>query len=164
MFRVAYETHLSLSAIADRKAHLMLGVNMFLLSFVLTKKKLGVLSHVEGLLVPDILLVVFCLVCIVLAILATRPNLPPKPPSPQEAGFNWLFYGHFQYVDLQTFTDQLHRMSANPAELEAAMSSDLYGLGRSLERKYRYLHYCYTIFLIGLPILSCIFGYYLLMR
>ncbi|MBK8555833.1 MAG: hypothetical protein IPL65_08700 [Lewinellaceae bacterium] len=126
MFRVAFDTHLNLSRMADRKAHLMLGINAFLLSFVVTKKKMGILSHQEGLLIPDIMLVVFTMSCIVLAILATRPNLPKKLPNPKDPGFNWLFFGHFAYSELPDFLENIYRISSDDLVLQEAMTNDLY--------------------------------------
>lgn len=150
MFRVAYSTHLSLSQMADRKAHLMLGLNTFVLSFVIAKRKMGLFAHSYKLLIPNILLVTLCLTCIVLAILASRPRNPQKPKEGSEVPVNWLFFGSFIHVPLEEFQENIERLLYTPKILRNAMTQDLYYLGVSLERKYYYLQLCYSVFYYGL--------------
>lgn len=156
MFRIAFSTHLSLSSTADHKAHFMLGINTFVLSFVVTKKKMGLLSHFHGLIVPDILLVILCTSCIVLAILATRPGI--SPPARKKKKVNWLFFGDFTQFALPEFDRALYNLMIDPEARQEAFSRDLYWLGVSLHRKYRYLSLCYQVFYIGLLIISAAFA------
>ncbi len=158
MFRVAYTTHINLSKMADRKAHLMLGLNTFVLSFVIAKKKMGVLSHIHKFLVPDIMLVLFCMTCIILAILASRPANPKKRKQESNASVNWLFFGSFAQHSHEEFQENIERLLYNPDALRNALIVDLYWLGVSLERKYRYLNFCYTVFYIGLIVEAASFA------
>ena len=159
MFRVAYTTHLNLSKMADRKAHLMLGLNTFVLSFVIAKKKMGILSHVHKLLIPDVMLVLFCLTCIVLAILASRPANPHKRKADGPSSVNWLFFASFTQYSHDEFQRNIERLLYNSEALRNALIRDLYWLGVSLERKYRYLNLCYTFFYVGLLVVSSAFAF-----
>lgn len=164
MFRIVYSTHLSLSKMADRKAHLMLSLNAFVLSFVVSKKKLGVLAHQHGLFIPDAMLVILCVTCIVLATLATRPAFPSLKPLPTGRKPNWLFFGDFSRYTPKEFHLRIGQLMADPDLMTEAMSRDLYWLGVSLGRKYRYLSLCYQVFFIGLILLVCVFAWFALAK
>jgi hypothetical protein len=159
MFRIIYMTHITRSRMADHKAHFMLGVNTFVLSFVVTKKKMGILSHTPGLLIPDIMLVVLCITCIILATLVTKPTLPSnkKAKATDLAAINWLFFGDFARYNLEEFNRGLAYLTSNPDALTDAMTRDVYWLGISLAKKYRYLAICYQVFYAGLVVLTAVF-------
>lgn len=157
MYRVSYNTHLSLTKMADHKAHLMIGINTFLLSFVISRHKMGVLAHSPDLLAPDILLVLFCLTCIVLATLAVRPAVIPHTPKSAGQKVNWLYFGDFSRYPAEEFDRNVMRLIRNNEEMEEALSRDLYYLGLSLARKYRYLSWCYRVFYVGLFVISIAF-------
>lgn len=156
LFRIVYSTHLSLSQVADHKAHFMLGINTFVLSSVLVRKKTGLGSHIHAFLIPDILLALMCITCIVLAILATRPGI--SPPARKKKSVNWLFFGDYAQFGLAEFNQQLSGLMLNPEARQEAFSRDFYWLGVSLHRKYRYLTLCYKVFYIGLIIIALAFG------
>ncbi|MEI6412154.1 MAG: Pycsar system effector family protein [Bacteroidota bacterium] len=162
LFRIAYSTHLSLSRVADHKAHFMLGINTFVLSSVVTKKKMGFLAHIHAFVVPDILLVLMCMTCIILAILATRPGI--SPPARKKKSINWLFFGDYSQFSLMEFDQQLNGLMMNPEARQEAFSRDLYWLGVSLHRKYRYLALCYQVFYTGLIVITIAFGIALIFK
>lgn len=157
MYRVTYNTHLSLTKMADHKAHLMIGINTFLLSFVISKRKMGVLAHIPNLVVPDILLVFFCVACIVLATLVVRPAVIPKKPKAAGQKINWLYFGDFSRYSVDEFDRNVMSLIRDNEAMEEALSRDLYYLGLSLARKYRYLSWCYQVFYVGLLAVSAAF-------
>lgn len=157
MYRVTYNTHLSLTKMADHKAHLMIGINTFLLSFVISKRKMGVLAHIPNLVIPDILLVFFCVTCIVLATIVVRPAVIPKKPKAPGQKINWLYFGDFSRYTLDDFDRNVMSLIHDSAAMEEALSRDLYYLGLSLARKYRYLAWCYQVFYVGLLVVSAAF-------
>jgi len=160
MFRNAYATHLSLSQMVDQKAHLMLGLNTFVLSCVLVKKHGLLLSGNTSLLVPNLLLATLCVTCIILAILASRPAYRSRKPLKPGQHANWLFFGDFSRYTPQEFHRQIGLLTRNKAALSEAMSRDLYWLGASLGRKYRYLALCYQVFFVGVILLAVVFAWY----
>lgn len=150
-FRTTYYTHLDLSRMADRKAHLMIGLNTFALSLVITKKHFGALAHYHYLLLPNLLLVAVCLTTIVLAIRITRPGMPPRQAVLKpEAEVNWVFFGEFCRYPLEVYHRNIWQLMNNEPALYAALSTDLHHLGRVLARKYRLLSRCYRFFFFGL--------------
>lgn len=145
MFYVNYDTNLALSKMADHKAHLLIGLNLFLLSFVITKKHMGILAKLDIYLIPNLLLTVSCVVSIVLALLVARPILPAKnkPGEP----VNWFFFGSFRYYSVEEFHRAIFALQQDKHAIYEAMSRDLYWMGLSLARKYRLLTNAYKVFL-----------------
>lgn len=150
LFRLAYNTHLSLSNLADRKAHLMIVVNVFILSFVVAKKKTGILFNENSLFVPNILLALVCLTTIVLATLVTRPRLPQKVTNRPPEAVNWFFFGEFCHYPMEVFHKNISHLMRNDRRLYAAMTRDLYWMGVALGRKFRLLRLCYDVFYYGM--------------
>ena len=146
LFRTYYNNHLDLSRIADRKAHFMIGINVFLVSLVVTRKHMGVLSKAHYLLWPNFVLVGCCLTSIVIAVLATRPVVPKRPPAGDTRPVNWFFFGSFCHRPLEEFHENLQRLMADEDALYKAMTRDLYYMGNSLAKKYHLLTRCYQFF------------------
>lgn len=150
-FRTTYFTHLDLSRMADHKAHLMIGLNTFALSLLVTKKHMGILANHHRLLVPNLILAAVCLTTIVMAIRITRPGMPPKNRAPKpENEANWVFFGDFTRYPLDVFHENIWKLMADEPRLYDALSSDLHHLGGVLARKYRQLKICYQFFFYGL--------------
>ena len=145
MFFTNYASNLSLSQMADNKAHLLIGLNLFLLSFVIAKNHASVLSTLDVFLIPNLLLIASCLVSIVLALLVARPILPAKnkPGEP----VNWFFFGSFRFYSVEEFHHAIFELQHDKHALYEAMSRDLYWMGLSLARKYRLLTNAYRVFL-----------------
>ncbi len=152
LFRVMYTTHLNFSRMADHKAHLMIGINVFMLSLVIAKKKMGILAYRPELMIPNMLLVATCLSCVVLALLAVRPRVGAwRRKSVPDEQINPMFFGSYSHLSADDFHSTMMNIMKNPKELRSVMLRDLHGLGNSLARKYRLLSRCYQVFYIGLP-------------
>lgn len=145
MFYVNYSNNLAFSKMADQKAHILIGLNVLLLSFFITKKHLGILAHLQGYLIPNIILVVSCMVTIVLALMVARPRLPGRIRAGEPV--NWLFFGSFRYHSLDEFHEAVFSMQQDKNAIYEGMSRDLYWMGLSLARKYRLLSRAYLVFL-----------------
>jgi UDP:flavonoid glycosyltransferase YjiC (YdhE family) len=65
---------------------------------------------------------------------------------------NLLFFGNFHSMTLEEFQWGVNEMLKDPEFLYSSMSRDLYFLGIVLAKKYRYLSYCYNVFMYGLII------------
>lgn len=153
LFRVMYDSHLNFSRMADHKAHLMIGINVFVLSLVIAKKKMGMLAYRHELLIPNILLVATSLACVVLALLAVRPRVGMwrKNKPVEDEQINPMFFGSYSHLSPDDFHGTMMNIMQKPKEIRAVMVRDLHGLGNSLARKYRLLSWCYQVFYIGLP-------------
>lgn len=155
MFYVNYTSNIGLSKMADHKAHILIGLNLFLLSFFIAKKHMGVLAKLNGYLIPNLFLAVSCVVSIVLALLVARPMITPKKKSGQPV--NWFFFGDFQYYSVEEFHQAIFTLQHDQNALYEAMSQDLYWMGQSLARKYRLLTNAYKVFLYCQMTTACVY-------
>jgi len=75
----------------------------------------------------------------------TRKNI-------EERNANLLFFGNFYNMSLDDYNWGMLEMIKDEDFLYSSMTRDLYYLGIVLAKKYRYLSYCYTVFMYGLII------------
>lgn len=160
MYRNIYRTHLNLSSIADNKANIMLSINAIIVSIVISSlvPKFGTDSR---LIIPTLILLVICLVALVFAILATRPQVTEGKFSRKDIEnktANLLFFGNFYNMKLEDFHWGMMEMIKDSDFLYSSMTRDLFYLGVVLARKYRFLSYCYNIFMIGLIVSVTVFA------
>jgi len=160
MFRVVPHNHLSLSSIADGKANLMLSTNSIIVSIVFGLL-ISKLDMNPWLTIPTFLLLGVCLTAIVFAILATRPKVTTGTFTREDIRqkkVNLLFFGNFHSVPLEDFEWGMREMMSDKEYLYGSMIKDLYFLGKVLERKYRYLRLCYSVFMYGMIAAVIAFG------
>ncbi len=161
MFRVTLRNHNHLSRIADNKANIMLSINAIMLSIVissLTPK----LDANPRLIIPTIIIILVCMISIILATLSTRPKITSANYSDEKflgKRFNILFFGNFYQLPLDKFEWGISKLMRNEDLLYSSLSKDLYYLGLVLAKKYKYLHLCYNIFMVGLFIAAIAFIY-----
>ncbi len=154
MFRTTARTHTNLSAMADSKANIMLSVNAIVLSILVTNL-LPRLKTEPNLVIPTSLLILTCLGSMIFATLATRPKVTEGRISREDIKArkgNLLFFGNFFNMSLSDFQWGVNELIKDPEYLYNTMSRDLYFLGVVLAKKYRYLSWCYNIFMIGLVV------------
>lgn len=152
-FRTSYHNHIHLSAIADRKAQMLLSVNAILISVLITVLSYSNLAETRTpLLIPITLFLLFGLSSLVLAVLSARPNVTRYPiarlPAPERRE-KLLFFGHFTQLDADRYVEEMSALLEEGPALYRAMHRDMYHLGRVLERKFRLVHMAYTLFLVG---------------
>ncbi len=161
MYRTTYNTHNNLSALADHKANLMLSINTIMISItvsVLVPK----LETAPYLILPTVVLLLVCLSSIILATLSTRPKVTKGEVTLEDIRqkrSNLLFFGNFFNMKLEDFQWGMMEMIRDPDFQYNSMTRDLYFLGKVLSKKYRYLTYCYNIFMFGMVIAVLLFAY-----
>lgn len=152
MYRTTYNTHNNLSALADHKANLMLSINTIMISItvsVLVPK----LENAPYLILPTVVLLLVCLTSIIFATLSTRPKVTKGEVTLEDIRqkrSNLLFFGNFFNMKLEDFQWGMMEMIRDPDFQYNSMTRDLYFLGKVLSQKYRYLTYCYNIFMFGM--------------
>lgn len=157
MYRTTYNTHNNLSALADHKANLMLSINTIMISIVFSML-VPQLTGAPQLILPTIVLLTVCLTSIIFATLSTRPKVTTGEVTLDDIRnkrSNLLFFGNFYNMKLEDFQWGMMEMIKNPDFQYSSMTRDLYYLGKVLAQKYRYLTFCYNIFMFGM-ILSVI--------
>lgn len=152
MFRASYRTHLDLSALADRKANIMISINGIMISILLGTIYPSIATE-SMLLLPASVLVLGCLSSIVFAVLAARPRVPRRKAAldaMRDNRANILFFGTFVNMSEEDFLRGMWKLTEDREQTYSAMMRDLYALGSVLDAKYRLLTLSYTLFLVGL--------------
>jgi predicted metal-dependent HD superfamily phosphohydrolase len=161
MFRAGARTHINLSSMADSKANIMLSINAMIISVTLTVliPKLDSNAHLVA---PTLVLLATCLASIVLATLSTRPVVNKGLSSKEDIAnrkSNLLFFGNFHSMELDDYEDGMKQMMEDNDFLYGSLTRDMYFLGKVLNKKYRYLRICYTIFMYGMIASVLAYGY-----
>ncbi|MEM9857330.1 MAG: Pycsar system effector family protein [Bacteroidota bacterium] len=151
MFRITSKNHLTLSAMADNKANIMISINSIILS-VLVSVLFRKLEDYPHLLIPGLILVLVCLTTIVFAVLATRPNVSSGEftrKDIEDKRTNLLFFGNFHNSKLEDYMWGMKEMMRDADYLYGSMIKDIYFLGKVLGKKYKMLRTSYTVFMFG---------------
>ena len=160
MYRTAYRTHVNLSSIADNKANIMLSINAIIISITISTLVPSFDSNPK-LILPTVVLLIVCLGSIIFATLSTRPKITEGKVTRQDIldkKSNLLFFGNFYNMKLSDFDWGMTEMIKDSDFLYSTMTRDLYFLGIVLAKKYKYLRYCYSIFMYGLIIAVAVFA------
>lgn len=160
MYRTTYRTHITLSAIADNKANIMMSINAIMISIILTNLA-PKFETIPKLVVPTIFLLVVCLISMIYATLSTRPKVTTGTftrEDIQERRTNLLFFGNYFNMTLADFQWGMVEMIKDDDFLYSSMTRDLYYLGKVLAKKYHYLRLCYAVFMYGLIAAVAVFA------
>ena len=152
MYRTTYRTHVSLSAIADNKANIMLSINAIIISIVLPQLVPNFATNPK-LIIPTLILLTVCLVAMFYATLSTRPKVTEGKVTIEDIKNrkgNLLFFGNFYKMPLKDYDWGVKEMIKDNDYLYGTMTRDIYYLGIVLAKKYRYLSICYQVFMYGL--------------
>lgn len=161
MYRTAYRTHVNLSSIADNKANIMLSINAIIISITISTLVPSFETN-EKLQLPTIVLLTVCLGSIIFATLSTRPKITEGKVTREDIinrKSNLLFFGNFYNMKLKDFDWGMMEMIKDSDFLYSTMTRDLYFLGIVLAKKYKYLRFCYSIFMYGLILSVVVFAY-----
>lgn len=140
LIRTMQAHHVTLSAMADQKANIIIGVNSVIFALVVKEA-----AHNPALLV----LAASSGLAAVLCMLAVVPKLgggkgPVAPP-------NLLFFAGFTQMSEADWIAWLERTNADDHAIQQAMARDVYQLGQVLaQKKYKYLGWGYRVFIGGL--------------
>lgn len=152
LIRTAQVNTLTLSQMADQKAHILIGASFVVFSLVITQTANGPVSWSMLCLATTAL---FSTICAVIAIL---PRSGPKSIDP--AACNHMFFGHFALMEEERWASEVLDRARQDEGLYRMMLRDLYQNGKVLQfRKFRFLAYAYQVFLAGLALTLAIYLY-----
>lgn len=154
MYRTTYRTHVNLSSIADNKANIMLSINAIIISIVVSTLVPSIPANPK-LTIPTAILLAVCLASVVLATLSTRPKVTEGKftrDDIENKRANLLFFGNYYNMEIDDFHWGMMEMIKDSDFLYSSMTRDLYYLGKVLAQKYRYLSWCFSVFMYGLII------------
>lgn len=141
MIRTMQAHHVTLSAMADQKANIIIGVNSVIFALVVkeaaTNPALMLLAASSG------LAAVLCMLAVV-PVVGAAGKAPAPPP-------NLLFFAGFSQMSEADWMAWLDDTTAADRSIQMAMARDVYQLGQVLARKkYKYLGWGYRVFIGGL--------------
>ncbi|MBM4384879.1 MAG: hypothetical protein FJ091_16115 [Deltaproteobacteria bacterium] len=151
LFKVLYRNHVELTAIADTKANIMVGINGLLTSVSLGAVLPRIAESDAQWLAPAILLILGCGVSLACAILSARPRVSTSQVSLDDMRShraNLMFFGHFTKLTPDDYALGLRELIDNADLLREQMARDIHQLGFVLTRKYRLLWASYTALLV----------------
>jgi len=152
MVKTSSRNQIDLLSIADKKAGIMITVNSILLT-ILIPLFASYIFDFSSYIIPIIILVVTCGLTILYATLATRPSAGLKEDEQEKlnTGERSIFYfKNFAQLSKDKFVSEANELLTRDAAFEKAVFTDLYDVGVDLDRKYRRLRWCYTIFASGI--------------
>jgi hypothetical protein len=140
LLRTMQAHHVTLSAMADQKANILIGVNSVIFA-LLVKDSASLTLPMLILAATSGLAAVLCMLAVVPAIGTSKTASPP----------NLLFFGAFTRMPEAEWQDALDHINTSDARIRQAMAHDVYQLGMVLQhKKYRYLGWGYRVFIVGL--------------
>ena len=150
LYKVLYRNHIELTALADNKANMMVGINGLLASAALgfVTPRLADGRAAEAL--PALVALIGCAVSLACAILSARPRVSTQAISlddVRQGRASLMFFGHFTRLDPADYVAGLRELEESPALLRAQMGRDLHALGGVLDKKYRLLRSSYSALL-----------------
>ncbi len=151
MFRLTASNQMRLTAIADKKANILISINSILGSVSAAIASLQPFSQGK-ITIPVIILFISSISSLVFAILSCRPKLSSRKYSVQdvkERKMNLLFFGNFYQIAFPQYLQAMREMMEDYDYLYSNMIKDQYYLGLSLYRKYKLLRIAYNIFMFG---------------
>lgn len=152
-FRTSFHNHIHLSAIADRKAQMLISVNAILISVLITVLSYSNIAETRPpLLIPVTLFMVCGLGSLIFSVLSARPRVTRLPVRDLEPDLRWrhlLFFGHYTQLDADQYVDEMMGLQSQGEDLCRAMHLDIYHLGCVLDRKYRLVSIAYALFMAG---------------
>jgi hypothetical protein len=147
LYRVLYRNHIELTALADTKANMMVGINGLFasaaLGFVTPRLADGRLDEA----LPALIALAGCALSLSFAILSARPRVASASFTPADVKAhraNLMFFGHFARLDPDAFVAGLREMEDRPEVLHEQMGRDVHALGAVLVKKYRMLRMSYS--------------------
>jgi len=157
MIRQTRAHHVSLSALADRKANMILTIAAIMIplsiNFLYDER-----SHMAA-----VILIGFCVLTILSAALAAMPKINTDnkldcKPDINQAGFNILFFGSFACMPYEDYKEAMATMMNDSNAVYETQLREIYTMGKYLaEKKYRYVQFSYMSFLAGVLLSSMVY-------
>lgn len=152
MFKTSSRNQIDLKNIADKKAGIMITVNSILLTLLIPLFASYIFDF-SSFIIPVAILAVTCGLTILLATLATRPSICEDEMTNEKisTGQKSIFYfKNFANLSKKEFVNEVQELLNKDSAFEKSVFTDLYDVGVDLDRKYKRLRWCYTIFGTGI--------------
>ncbi|MGJ8716239.1 MAG: Pycsar system effector family protein [Maribacter stanieri] len=145
LFRLVSKNQYTLNTMIDRKSNILISINALILSIILGTV-LTQLDKDPHLIYPAIIMLGTNLISIAYAVFATRPELTHGDRSTN----NLLFYGNFNIMNEEEYTEGLTSLMYKGDELYKTIARDTFHLGKTINRKFKLLRTSFHVFLVGI--------------
>lgn len=143
--RTASQAHYHLSAMADRKASLLMGASFVVFTISVSQ------ASARGGELPAAMLVlgVTAFLSALIAAVAVMPTISSGPRHQGER--NMMFFGGFADMSEAEYVEEMLDRLADQSQFLEMVARDVYQNGQVLaHKKYRLLRWAYSIFIVGL--------------
>jgi hypothetical protein len=160
LFRNALRSNLELTSLADTKASILISVNGFILTVIITAS--GFQSSDPAMIYPFIAIILTALVSITFAVFAIRPRfkkhlLHKKNQDAYSEYHSVLYFQDMAAISPDQYVQNVHKVISDKGLTQEHIIKHLHMLGSEINLKYRWLRRAYTAFAIGL-IISVLFA------
>tara|TARA_R110002074_G_scaffold349981_2_gene520780 strand:- start:52357 stop:52980 length:624 start_codon:yes stop_codon:yes gene_type:complete len=145
LFRLVSKNQYTLNTMIDRKSNILISINALILSIILGTV-LNQLDKDPHLIFPAIIMLGTNLISIAYAVFASRPELTHGNTSTN----NLLFYGNFNTMEEEQYTEELTNLMYKGDELYKTIARDTFHLGKTIDRKFKLLRASFHVFLVGI--------------
>jgi len=156
LFRNALRSNLELTSLADTKASILISVNGFILTVLITA--FGFQSGDSAMMYPFIAIILTALISITFAVMAIRPRFK-KHLLKKEYLRDYesvLYYQDMADLPPEEYVENVHKVIGSKGLTQLHIIKHLHMLGSEINLKYIWLRRAYVAFALGL-IVSVIF-------
>ena len=151
--KAAQNHHVSMTAMADQKASLLLGASLIALAVVLSRVGHSAVHY------SRYALALTALGTALFATLALMPRMLVLRDSKSNREVNLLFCGHFSSLNEEEYVERMRQTIGTPGGAVEALTRDLFQMGLLVhQKKFRFLGYAYTFLLLGLLVTGAAAG------
>ncbi len=165
LFRSVYGNQNSQIKIADGKANMIIGINTLIISSIIAISGYGLMSdssieYPQLTLVSIVLIMISCTLSTYLAVESIRPRIViNKAHKNPDIKSSMLFFGEINKYSQVEYLSKMQELLTSKNDIYEQMTLDIYHQGKILHKKYRFLGYSYTIFIVGFILSVAIFIY-----
>ena len=157
MIRQTRSHHVNLSALADRKANMILTIASIMIplsiNFLYDER-----SHLAA-----VILIGFCVLTILSAALAAMPKIKAGRKQNgkldiHQNSFNLLFFGSFAGMSYDDYKEAMQATMNDANAVYETQVREIYTMGKYLaEKKYKFVQFSYLSFLAGVLVSSVVY-------
>ncbi len=157
LFRNALRSNLELTSLADTKASILISVNGFILTVIITAS--GFQSNDPYMIYPFIAIILTALISITFAVIAIRPRFKKQLVKKDLLSDyrSILYFEDMATLSPETYQQNVHKVISNKGLTQEHIINHLHMLGSEIDLKYKWLRRAYSAFAIGL-IFSVLFA------
>lgn len=159
LFRNAARSNLDLTSIADNKANIMISVNGFILTVVVTAGGF-VIQNDPNLIYAFAMILITAIASIGSAVMAVKPKINQTGDTLEDLRndkSSIIYFKHYVNMDPDDYVAEIKRVLKDVDRVHTHIARHIYGLGYGLSVKFRWLRISYTIFTIGLALSTLVF-------